>query len=229
MMKIKWYAHAAVLLEGDGLRIITDPYVPEAVGFAPITEAADIVVRSSADDDGHNNAEMIVANSTSPLVVTATEIDDENGATARGVSFMPIHSRESLIYKERPRDNAMYRFTLEDIRIAHLGDVGNRLEEGQLEALQGIDILIAPTGGAPTIDLKDLYDAIQVLKPRVIIPMHYALPGAIPKMVPVTAFTNLFSPEQIVWLDTAEVEFSTATLPKELTVYVLKPSTAGST
>ena len=121
-MKVKWYAHASVMLEGDGVRIITDPYTPEVLGFRPITDTADIVVRSTADDDGHNHAEMIQGN---PVVVTATELEPE-GETVRGIHFMPIHATESLIYKEHPRDNAMYLFTLDGIRVAYLGDVGNR-------------------------------------------------------------------------------------------------------
>ncbi len=44
-MRIKWYAHAAFRLEGNGLRIVTDPYVPEVMKLASITEPADLVLR----------------------------------------------------------------------------------------------------------------------------------------------------------------------------------------
>src|SRR3954447_13143520 len=108
-MKIRWFAHAAFLIEGGGLRIITDPYVPEATGFAPITESADVVIRSSADDEGHCNAAMIAG---APTVVTATEIGAE-GITARGLTIKGIATRESVRHKAEARDNAMYRFTLE--------------------------------------------------------------------------------------------------------------------
>ncbi|MCC7354551.1 MAG: MBL fold metallo-hydrolase [Anaerolineae bacterium] len=220
-MKIKWYAHAAFLLAGDGLRIVTDPYTPEAMGFAPITEAADIVIRSSADDRGHCYAEMIRGE---PVVVTATEIG-EKGITVRGVTITAIPAQESLIHKAAPADNAMYRFTLEGIHIAHLGDVGNRLADGQLAALAGIDVLFALAGGPPTIDLDDLSDAIAVLRPRVIIPMHYRLPGSTFKMLPVTAFTSRFPPEAVEWSDGPEVELTRAALTAGPRVVVLKPST----
>jgi hypothetical protein len=45
-MKIKWYAHAAVMFEGEGVRIIADPYEPELAGLAPIPDPADRAVRS---------------------------------------------------------------------------------------------------------------------------------------------------------------------------------------
>ena len=66
-MKIKWYAHACLRIEGDGVSIITDPYTPYKSGFATIAESADIVVRSSDDDSAHANAAMIPGK---PEVVT---------------------------------------------------------------------------------------------------------------------------------------------------------------
>jgi L-ascorbate metabolism protein UlaG (beta-lactamase superfamily) len=221
-MKIKWYAHAAVLFADNQLRIIADPYSPTELGFATITEPADIVIRSSADDLGHCYAEMI---SGDPIIVTATELEPE-GVTVRGIHFTPIHARESLIHKERPRDNAMYRFTLDGIRIAHLGDVGNRLTDDQLDGLHDVDVLLAPVGGPPTIDLDDLVSALNVLQPRLVIPLHYRLPSALPKMLPVQEFTNRFAPAQVIWNDSSEIELTQTTLPATMQILVLKPSTA---
>ncbi|MBM3775952.1 MAG: MBL fold metallo-hydrolase, partial [Acidobacteria bacterium] len=152
-MRIKWYGHASFLIETGGVRIITDPYDPEVVvGYAPIREPADIVIRSSDDDRGHCNAKMIPGN---PTVITATEIID-GGITVRGIHFRAVPVLESVIFKESPLDNAMYCFEAEGIRITHMGDVGNPLDAEQLEALEGTDLLLALTGGPPTIDLDDL-------------------------------------------------------------------------
>jgi L-ascorbate metabolism protein UlaG (beta-lactamase superfamily) len=220
-MKVKWYAHASVLFEGDGLRIVTDPYTPEVIGLSPITEPADIVVRSSADDDGHNYAEMIAGN---PAVVTATELEPE-GETVRGIHFTPIHAQESLIHKEMPRDNAMYLFTLDGIRVAHLGDIGNRITDDQMALLKDIDVLVAPAGGPPTIDLTDLADAVRTVKPRIMIPVHYRLPRTIVKMLPVDEYTSLFAPDEVIVEPTSEIEITRDTLPNETRIVVLQAST----
>ena len=146
IMKIKWFAHASFLIEGNGLRIITDPYTPDEMGFPPITEPADIVIRSSSDDGGHCYAEMIPGD---PDVVTATEIIP-NGVKIRGLKITAIPVRESLIHKDSPLDNGMYRFTLEGIRLAHMGDVGNALTDEQLEAMSHVDVLFVLAGGPPS-------------------------------------------------------------------------------
>jgi L-ascorbate metabolism protein UlaG (beta-lactamase superfamily) len=219
-MKIKWFAHASFLVEGDGLRIVTDPYHPEEMGFPRITEPADIVIRSSDDDRGHCYAEMITGN---PEVVTATDIVD-SGATVKGLAITAIPVLESIIHKDSPLDNAMYRFTVEGIKLGHMGDVGNPLTDEQLEALSGVDVLFALAGGPPTIDIDDLEQAIRMMQPKVVIPMHYRLPGTRLKMLPVTDLTDRFPAEAVVWVDGPEVELSLETLPADLRIFVLKSS-----
>ena len=78
-MRIKWYAHACLRIEGGGVSIITDPYTPHKSGFAPVDETADIVVRSSDDDSAHSNAAMIPGD---PEIVTATHILSVGGESA---------------------------------------------------------------------------------------------------------------------------------------------------
>jgi L-ascorbate metabolism protein UlaG (beta-lactamase superfamily) len=221
-MNITWLAHAAFLIEGSGVRIITDPYTPSTMGFATIDEPADIVVRSSADDAGHCNASMIPGD---PIVVTATEVGPA-GVEARGVLFTAIPAQESLIYKTAPADNALYRFTLDGIRVAHFGDVGNRLAESQQAALAGAEVWLVPAGGPPTIDLDDLLDAIEALQPRVIIPMHYQLPSATFKMLPVTDFTGRFPAGEVVWQSQPTLTLTAGTLPSQRRVFVLPPTSA---
>jgi L-ascorbate metabolism protein UlaG (beta-lactamase superfamily) len=218
-MRIKWLAHATFLIEGEGIRIVTDPYTPEVMGFPAIQESADIVIRSSADDAGHCNAAMVGGN---PLVLTATEWGEEV-ETRHGLKVKAIPTQESLIHKEKPADNAMYRLTLEGIRISHMGDVGNRLTEDHLRALSSTDVLLAPTGGPPTLDLDDLCDAIKILRPRLVIPMHYHLPETSVKMLPVSEFANRFPSEAVEWGNSAEVELHASNLPTTTRVLILKP------
>ncbi len=220
-MKIRWLAHASFLIEGDGLRIITDPYEPnEIINLPPITEPADIVVRSSDDDEAHCFVDSIPQGFE---LVTATDIVD-SGATILGVTFSSIWSEESHKYKEVVRDNAMYRFTLEGINITHLGDVGNPLTGRQMDALAGTDILLALAGGPPTIELDDLNKVIEHIQPKVVIPMHYRIPGPRFFMLPVTEFTSSYPEEKVSWSDGSVAEFSKDALPEETQILVLKPT-----
>jgi L-ascorbate metabolism protein UlaG (beta-lactamase superfamily) len=220
-MKIKWLAHACFLIEGDGLRIITDPYKPnEIINLPPIIESADIVIRSSNNDEAHCYVDTIPDGFE---LVTATKIVN-TGAMVRGLQIDAIWSQESLIHKQVARDNAMYRFTLEDINISHMGDVGNPLTESQLDALAGTDILLALTGGPPTIELEDLCKVIEIVKPKVVIPMHYRMPGLRFFMLPITDFTKCYPDLMVEWSDSTEVEYTENLLPNETRILVLKPT-----
>jgi len=65
-MKLKWYGQACFLITADnGLKIVTDPYTPETSGYVPVTEAADIVIRSSDNDSFHCRADLIPATPSS--------------------------------------------------------------------------------------------------------------------------------------------------------------------
>src|SRR4030095_32975 len=100
-MRIKWCCHATFLIEGDGRRIITDPYDPEVMHFSPVHEPADIVIRSSGLDRGHNSAQMIPAN---PIIVTATGVPPR-GVNIDGLLVEAMPTQESIVHKATPDDN----------------------------------------------------------------------------------------------------------------------------
>ena len=59
-MRIKWYGQAAFGITGaDGRRIVCDPYTPEELGYAPIQDAADIVLTSSDNDSAHCRHDLV--------------------------------------------------------------------------------------------------------------------------------------------------------------------------
>jgi L-ascorbate metabolism protein UlaG (beta-lactamase superfamily) len=73
----------------------------------------------------------------------------------------------------------MYRFTLDGIEIAHLGDLGQpALRPEQATALRGVQLLFVPVGGGPTLDGPQSAAVVSELQPRIVVPMHYGTPAA---------------------------------------------------
>ncbi len=173
-MEITWYGHAAFGLRPDtGPSVITDPYTPEGVGYAPITDSADLVLISSDDDDAHCRADLIPGD---PVVLNALEIAQNGGtAGAAGLEVTAIEAAEWDHHPEHavPGQNGMYRFTLDGIRFAHMGDVGNPLTDAQIAFFEDTDVLFALAGGYLTIELPDLMHMIHRVRPRLVIPMHF--------------------------------------------------------
>jgi L-ascorbate metabolism protein UlaG (beta-lactamase superfamily) len=172
-MRIKWYGHASFLIMSrSGLRIITDPYTPETSGYMPVRDAADIVIISSDNDTFHCRADLIPGK---PTVINALEVALSGGQrTEKGVEFTAIECMEALNHKfHDPDQNGMYRFMVDGISVGHMGDMGNALTDEQLEFFKDVDVLLALAGGHPTIELDDLKVAIDYVRPRLIIPMHF--------------------------------------------------------
>ena len=172
-MKLKWYGHASFLItSSSGLRIITDPYTPETSGYMPVRDTADVVVISSDNDTFHCRADLIPGH---PMVINALELAQSGGKRLeKGVEFTAIEAMEALNHKYHdPDQNGMYRFVVDGVSIGHMGDIGNALSEEHMNFFAGVDVLLALTGGHPTIELDDLKAMIDRTQPRMVVPMHF--------------------------------------------------------
>ncbi len=233
-MKIKFYAHASFRLEGqadhgDPIAVVTDPYTPHLSHFDPIQEPADVVLMSSSTDTFHADPSHVGGE---PVVVNTVEVA-EGGTTVAGLHVDAYPTFESLTYDykdKEPDENAMYRFALDGISVLHIGDVGSAIPQQHLDALRGkVDVLLALTGGAPTIELDDLDEAIRQLSPSVVIPMHYfSERGVIEHILPVDEFTRRYPSEQVTHVGAAEMTLTREDLNGGLNggprIYVLEQS-----
>ncbi|MEM6638174.1 MAG: MBL fold metallo-hydrolase [Pseudomonadota bacterium] len=222
-MKIKWYGHAAFrLTPEDGPTVITDPYTPEEIGYAPIGETADLVIVSSDDDSAHCRADLIAGN---PAVLNALTVAVSGGkAEAAGLAVSAVEAAEWDHHPthEVPGQNGMYRFELDGISVAHMGDVGNPLTEAQASFFEGVDVLLALAGGYLTIELPDLMDVIRRAKPKIIIPMHFRTLTYKPRNTMwIQSFLDHFDDDQVDFACHYETEIKKETLPQDTRVLVL--------
>ena len=226
-MKIKFYAHASFRFEAEGIAVITDPYMPAKSGFEPIHEPADLVIMSSRTDDFHSDPSHVDGK---PVVVNALEVPPE-GAVVCGIPIRGFEAYESRTFDYQgelgrdPDANALYHFSLGGLRVLHMGDLGNPVDPAHLAALAGqVDILLALTGEHATIALDDLDAAIGVIRPSVVIPMHYWHERGVLKIEKVEQFLKRFPAGQVTRLETSEYEITPDTLPPpdEMRVVVLQ-------
>jgi L-ascorbate metabolism protein UlaG (beta-lactamase superfamily) len=84
--------------------------------------------------------------------------------------------------------NTVYVIELDDVRVCHLGDLGHALAADMLEAIGNIDVLLVPVGGGNTLEAAAAAEVVRQVDPRVVIPMHYALPALKTELAPVERF-----------------------------------------
>lgn len=221
-MKLKWYGHASFrITSDDGTTIITDPYTPELAGYAPFTETADLVITSSDNDDYHCRADLIPGE---PTTVNALTIAQHGGErTVAGVAIQAIITAEMEDHPDHAPDlNAMYRFVVDGIRVAHMGDIGNPFTQGQIDFLKEVDVLLTLTGDVPTIQLKDLVPALREIQPKLIVPMHFRTLTYAPRNgLWIQSFLDYFDDEDVDFALSHEVTLTKDNIPERTRVLVM--------
>jgi L-ascorbate metabolism protein UlaG (beta-lactamase superfamily) len=164
-MKIKWLGHASFLMTSDsGVRVITDPYNRGGgIAYDPIQETADIVTVSHKHQD-HNNVGAVKGK---PVVVDTPGTKNVKGVEFRGVSCYHDGAKGA-----QRGSNIIFCFTVDGVRVCHLGDLGHELDAGKVKEIGAVDVLFIPVGGFYTIDAREATSVCEALKPKVVIPMH---------------------------------------------------------
>jgi L-ascorbate metabolism protein UlaG (beta-lactamase superfamily) len=214
-MKIKWYGHAAFLITSDqGVKIITDPYEPGAFGgavtYGKIPDQADVVLVSH-DHADHNDAKNLSGN---PEVIKGA-----GTKTAKGISFKGVSAFHDPSKGSERGPNTIFTFTLDGIRICHLGDLGHELSDKEVGEIGPVDLLFIPVGGHFTIDPKQASRVADHIKPKVLIPMHFKTPKVNFPIVPVDEFIK--GKTRVKRAGGSEADFDKAKLPAQMEIVVL--------
>lgn len=178
-MTISWYGQSCFKIETREAVLAIDPFA-KGIGLTPPRFRADIVLITHAHPD-HANAATIPGE---PRIISGPGEYETRGIAIRGIpTFHDPHGG-----RERG-PNTVYRIEAEGMTVGHLGDFGEpELREETAEALGDIDVLLVPVGGTYTMDGKAAAAVVRELGPRLVIPMHYHLPGLTVKLSTVDEF-----------------------------------------
>jgi L-ascorbate metabolism protein UlaG (beta-lactamase superfamily) len=216
-MKVKWLGHAAFIITADeGTNIMTDPYKPGVFGleYGSIKDKADIVTVSHEHDD-HNYVKGVPG---SPQVVKGAGTQK-----TRGIDFTGIACQHDDSGGKERGSNTIFCFTVNGVKVCHLGDLGHILANDQLKAIGSVDVLLIPVGGSFTIDAAGAHKIIGQLKPRVVIPMHFKN-NRCPNFPVSELEPFLAGKTNVKRMNASEIEFKCGQLPASTEIVVLQPA-----
>ena len=173
-MRIRWYGQSAFLLSGDHT-VFIDPFGDMSglaargleFNYPPVADVtADLLLVTH--EHGDHNVVDVVGGDPVTIRSTAGRFESPVG------EVVAIASEHDDVAGTVRGPNTIFRFELDGVRVAHLGDFGQRaLRPEQHEAIGEVDVLFIPVGGGPTIGGEGAADVVRAIAPRVVVPMHY--------------------------------------------------------
>jgi L-ascorbate metabolism protein UlaG (beta-lactamase superfamily) len=215
-MQITWYGHSCFRLRGRNGTVVTDPYGDD-IGYSLPRVRADIVTVSH-DHPDHNNVKAVKGK---PKV-----IDGPGEYEIKGIFVIGIPTYYDDTRTQPGIRNTVYVVEMEGITVCHLGDLRRVPTQSQVEELSEVDVLLIPVGGGSTLGAAKASDAISLLEPRIVIPMHYhtkSVHGL--KLQPVDLFLKEMGVKDAVPQDSLKVNKSG--LPSETQVVVMDCTAKG--
>ncbi|MEK9146718.1 MAG: MBL fold metallo-hydrolase [Patescibacteria group bacterium] len=216
MVDIWWHGQACFKVKGKNASVVFDPYDPAFTGLPPLKIAGDIVCVSHQHQD-HNNASAVVPTEEgkTPFVISGPGEYEILGVNIVGIASFHDDSNG----KDRGK-NTIYLATVDDVNIVHLGDLGQkRLTQEQVELLSICDVLLIPVGSVYTISGRDAPEVIAQIEPKIIVPMHYKIPGLKFDLDDVSVFLSAVGRENLAAVPKLAV--SVERLPEEPEVVLL--------
>jgi len=168
-MEIKWHGHSCFeITSEEGMVIVTDPY-SEGYGY-PVPELTADIVTVSHEHRDHNNVAAIKGE---PEVVKGA-----GEHICKGMRFYGVKTYHDTSRGAERGEITAFLFDVDELRLCHLGDLGQVLEASQLRSIKekDVDVLFIPVGGVYTIDAKGANEVLGQLEPKIAIPMHYKTP-----------------------------------------------------
>src|SRR3989344_3982637 len=167
-MVITYYGPSCFKVSSGEFVLAFDPPSKKSSFKSPRFRADAVLISHKHDD--HSGYDMIAGKeNTEPI-----KIDGPGEYEIQGVDINGITSWHDETGGKKLGPNTEYSIKLEDIKICHLGDFGEKeLRNETLEAIGPVDILFLPIGGKTVIDAETASAVANKLEPKIIIPMHY--------------------------------------------------------
>lgn len=155
------------------MTIIMDPFKSEMVGLPFAKEVADIVTISHNHDD-HNALENV----TGPVTRQDTFVIDKEGEyEIGGVEIAATKMYHDKVEGAERGKNLIMNVRMDGLNVLHLGDLGHKLSEAQIEKIGSVDVLMVGVGGVTALETNEVMDLIKDIQPSYVIPMHYKVAG----------------------------------------------------
>jgi L-ascorbate metabolism protein UlaG (beta-lactamase superfamily) len=190
-MKLRYFSHSAFqITSNSGKIILIDPFL-DGNPTSPVKSdsvKADYIILTHAHGD-HIGDSFKIAKRCNSLFICVNELANycsENGFRAHNMHIGGAHNFEfgrvkfTIAHHGTVTPDNKYAgvaagviITLDGKNIYHTGDTGLFIDMKLIGEMHPIDYLLLPIGDNFTMGLTDAVKAVELVNPKVAIPMHY--------------------------------------------------------
>ena len=171
-LSIKWLGHSCFVFAADGLTILVNPFEPIGctAGYRlPRVQANLVLISSQLLDEG----------SIDELLGKPQILFQPGSYQFRGKQIEGVRTEHDRQGGRRFGINVTWKWTQAGIKILHLGGVAAPITTNQRILMGRPDLLLLPVGGGPkAYNAEEAKAAIELLKPKVVIPTLYRTEAA---------------------------------------------------
>lgn len=189
-MQIKWYGHAAFLIETGGLKLSIDPWITNPLSPASPQEVINTRpshILITHDHFDHLGESVDIAKATKAPIVGTFELTLEVaekgipeaqtmpmniGGTIKLGDGVEVYMTPALHTANRGAPSGFVIATPEGV-VYHAGDTALFRDMELIGELYDIDVALLPIGSVFTMGPREAAIATQLLRPRRVVPMHY--------------------------------------------------------
>ena len=208
-MEITWLGHSSVKIQSGDATLVTDPY-DKSIGMPMSRNSADIVTVSHE----HPHHSSVGEVSGDPRILNGPGEYEIGSFYIRGMG-----TKRSNPDNEPRQVNTVYNIRAEGLSVCHLGDLNDSLPPRVSDELSKTDILIIPAGGVCTLGVDRAVALVNLIGPRMVIPVHYGSDAADSELGPLSAFLTEIGASETSPVNRLNV--TTTNLPRELRVVIL--------
>ncbi|MCS7123812.1 MAG: metal-dependent hydrolase [Candidatus Bathyarchaeota archaeon] len=186
MAKATWFGHAAFKIELAGKTVLIDPWLdgnPTSPIKASEIAKADIVYVTH-DHGDHLGDAIVICKRTGASFVSTFELGNyakENGVMdvvglniggCVEVKSLKLHMVQAFHTSSKGAPTGVV-VEGEGKTVYHAGDTGLFMDMKLIGQLYKPDLALLPIGGYYTMGALEAAEAVKLLKPKVVVPMHY--------------------------------------------------------